>query len=186
MSYMSREPKTPYAVLGVLSLGDMSGYEISGVLEKSVGHFWRESFGQLYPTLRRLEEEALISSHPAPGIKGPERKVHSLTADGWKALRDWLARPADIHDLHRDETLLKTFFGRHAPGSAPAEHIRRRKELLDGLLRTYEQIEDELAQDPSPDRPYWLITVRHGIHLTTAMLAWCEETLAQLETLEQT
>lgn len=183
---MRRESKTPYAVLGVLSLGDMSGYEIKGVLEQSVGHFWRESFGQLYPTLRRLEEQALVSSRLAPGISGPERKVHSLTADGWEALRDWLARPVDIHDLRRDETLLKIFFGRHAPGSASAEHVRRRQELLGGLLETYEQIECELAQDPSPDRPYWLITVRHGIHLTTAMLAWCEETLAQLETLEET
>lgn len=183
---MRRESKTPYAVLGVLTLGDMSGYEIKAVLEQSVSHFWRESFGQLYPTLRRLEENGLISSRLAPGISGPERKVHSLTADGWKVLRDWLARPVDIHDLRRDETLLKIFFGRHASGFAPAAHVRQRRDLLASLLETYEQIEGDLAQDPSPDRPYWLITLRHGIHLTTALLAWCEETLAQLETLEKT
>ena len=181
---MRRGSKTPYAVLGGLSLGDMSGYELMAVLEQSVGHFWQESFGQLYPTLRRLEANGLVSSRLEPGISGPERKVHSLTADGWEALRDWLVRPVDIYDLRRDETLLKIFFGRHARRSATAEHVRRRRDLLEGLLRTYEQIECELAKDPSPDRPYWLITVRHGIHLTTALLAWCDEALAQLEMLE--
>lgn len=81
----------------------------SSVLETSVGHFWRESFGQLYPTLRRLEENGLLSSRPAPSISGPERNLHTLTADGWKMLRDWLAQPADIHEMRRDETLLKVF-----------------------------------------------------------------------------
>ena len=45
---------TAEALLGMLSLGPMSGYEIRQPIEESIGNFWRESFGQIYPTLKRL------------------------------------------------------------------------------------------------------------------------------------
>ncbi|MDH3629255.1 MAG: PadR family transcriptional regulator, partial [Acidobacteriota bacterium] len=40
-----------YAVLGILTLEPMSGYDIKKFIETSVAHFWRESYGNIYPLL---------------------------------------------------------------------------------------------------------------------------------------
>ncbi|MGH9601902.1 MAG: PadR family transcriptional regulator, partial [Terriglobales bacterium] len=45
---------TRFALLGLLSLGPQSGYDLKKRMEQSIAHFWSESYGQIYPTLRRL------------------------------------------------------------------------------------------------------------------------------------
>lgn len=40
---MAKEHKSRYAVLGMLSLGPMSGYDIKKVIEESINNFWQES-----------------------------------------------------------------------------------------------------------------------------------------------
>jgi hypothetical protein len=60
------------------------------------------------------------------------------------------------------------------------EHVRQRRELTAGLLARYEEIEAELRRDSSPDAPAWWLTVRHGIHLSRASIAWCDEALGTL------
>ena len=56
----TRARSTPYAVLGMLSLSPMSGYDIRKESETSIGFFWSESYGQIYPALRELETRRLI------------------------------------------------------------------------------------------------------------------------------
>ena len=58
--------RTAYVVLGILAIHDnQSGYEIRKTIEQSVGFFWGESYGQLYPTLKRLVDEGLITTDGA-------------------------------------------------------------------------------------------------------------------------
>ena len=51
---MARMNKSRFALLGLLSLGAMSGYDLRKLFEQSLIHFWSESFGQIYPMLRSL------------------------------------------------------------------------------------------------------------------------------------
>lgn len=175
----ARESRTGYAVLGALTLEPMSGYRLRSVLEQSVGHFWRESYGQLYPTLRRLAAEGLVATEG----RGRAR-VHRLTDAGWRELEAWLERPVTGHEPTRDELLLKVFLGRHAGPGVTAAHVAARRRVLDGLLRSFQSTDAELAVDSSPDAPYWRLTVRHGIAMTRALRDWCDEALHTLETLE--
>src|SRR2546423_9274663 len=68
---MRQTAVTP-VVLGLLSLGPRSGYDIKTVVDRSTRFFWAASYGQIYPELRRLEEEGLIEGEDAPnGGRGP-------------------------------------------------------------------------------------------------------------------
>jgi DNA-binding PadR family transcriptional regulator len=49
-----REVKSKYAILGMLSIAPMSGYDIKKQVETSISNFWSESYGQIYPALRNL------------------------------------------------------------------------------------------------------------------------------------
>src|SRR2546421_362366 len=57
---------TGRVVLGMLALGNRTGYDIKQVVDKSTRHFWAASYGQIYPELRRLEDQGLVRSHPGP------------------------------------------------------------------------------------------------------------------------
>ena len=50
--------------LGVLSLGDASGYEIKKRLESTFNHFYDASFGSIYPALNQLQKEGLVRCEP--------------------------------------------------------------------------------------------------------------------------
>ncbi len=68
--------------LGVLSLGDASGYEIKKRLEDVFSHFYDASFGSIYPALNRLQKEGLVHCETETQAKRPDKKVYSLTVDG--------------------------------------------------------------------------------------------------------
>ncbi len=180
-----RESKSRYAVLGALSIEPMSGYDIKEVLTKSVGHFWNESYGQIYPTLKELAGEGLVTSRKVAGTGKPDRYIFTLTAAGWSELRSWLTRAVESQQPGRNELLLKLFFGRHAGTRTNVDHLRRHRQFLADRLAQYEAIEAELnTEAEDPDQPYWLITLRHGQLVARASLAWCDETLTRLSEME--
>jgi PadR family transcriptional regulator AphA len=84
---MARENKSQYAVLGALSMRPMSGYDIKKTFEQSIGSFWSESYGQIYPILRSLVAEGLATSRVEKQPGGPDRRVYALTEAGREELR---------------------------------------------------------------------------------------------------
>lgn len=158
-------------MLGMLAEGPMTGYRLREEIRASVGHFWQESFGQLYPTLATLEREGLVRRRQGGGRSVP----YELTGAGRHALREWLAAEPESMSAQRNELLLKIFFGRHAAPGVLREHLRRHRDRLEEALDSYRDLEHLVASEDSPDRSYWLITVRHGRALVEAGLAWNAE-----------
>jgi PadR family transcriptional regulator AphA len=171
-------------VLGALSQHPMSGYDVKVALETIVGHFWHESFGQIYPILRQLVAEGLATVDTERGAGRPERHVYTLTPRGRKELDRWLAEPVDHHQRPRHELLLKLFFGAGLPREVTLGLVERHREEVEALLATYGRIATSL-QDGSvgddPGRPYWLATLRYGQLTAEATLRWCDETTELLK-----
>ncbi|MGH9531151.1 MAG: PadR family transcriptional regulator [Terriglobales bacterium] len=176
---------TRFALLGLLGLGPQSGYDLKKLMEQIIAHFWSESYGQIYPTLRRLEAERLATRRRESGRGRPDRQVYSLTAAGRRELERWLALPARF-EPPRSELVLRMFFG----GRVPVEASRRQIEAFRSehlhLLGRYTEIERGLRSKYArhPDLPWWLITLNFGRHRSRAFLDWCEETLRLLNRLE--
>lgn len=162
----------------MLTHGPMTGYRLREEILASVGHFWHESFGQLYPTLAELESEGLVRRS---GTGGATRaQPFELTDRGREDLRSWLATEAQSLSPERNELLLQLFFGRHAAPGVLAGHLRRHRERLLQAQERYRQIEQLLRAQTSPDQPYWMATVRHGLLLVDAGLTWNAETTTLL------
>lgn len=89
----------------------MSGYEVGQNIRKSVGHIWSESYGQIYPNLKKLAADGLLSSKLEKQQGKPDRWIYSLTAEGRKRLVEWLIVPPQP-EIPRNEMLLKLFFGK--------------------------------------------------------------------------
>lgn len=183
---MSKENKSKYAILGVLSYGPMSGYDIKKFIQQSISNFWSESYGQIYPILKQLTSEGLASSHTEKQEGKPERYMYTLTGKGWEALQQWLTEPAE-HLVGRIEILLKLFFGRHTAVSTNIEHVQRFRTLQVQLLQKYAEIAQHINANctDETERLYLLMTVSYGLHESQALVTWCDETLAALSTLAE-
>lgn len=170
------ESRTRFAVLGALAEGPRSVYTIKQDLEATVGHFWHESFGQLYPVLRQLTAAGWVVLQEEGGPR--DRKIYALTPQGHDALRSWLEDPGEYLPPPRNEFLLKLFFGRHVPRAHSLARLRRYAERLRATQATYEAIERELLDPAAEDenQAFWLATLRHGQRALQGGLAWCEET----------
>ena len=176
-----REVKSKYAILGMLSIAPMSGYDIKKKVETSISNFWTESYGQIYPVLRNLIAEKLVTRTVERDTGKPDRHVYSLTAKGRQELRRWL-RQGFAPKIQRDEFLLKLFFGEEIPIKANIAHVEQFRELQRGLLQKYRAVEKEIMHEyaDNSNAPYWLMTVRYGQHVSRALLQWCDKTLAEL------
>jgi DNA-binding PadR family transcriptional regulator len=173
---------TPYAILGLLSIEPMSGYDIRRNLGESLSYFWSESFGQIYPALRRLEAARLIAPVRASVSDRRRRKTYSLTAAGRTHLRTWLARPPKPQPP-RHELLLKLFFGRQAPAGACAAHLRRLRLDQEQLAATLAGLERQLKVERAghPDLRYWLAVLSFGVERAESLAEWSERTLRALD-----
>lgn len=176
-----KETKSKYAVLGMLSICPMSGYDIKKRIEGSISNFWSESYGQIYPILKRLVSEQLVTKAVERQSGKPDRHVYALTERGRKELQHWLSEGV-VPKVERNELLLRLFFGEEVAAAVSVEHVEKYKELQLQLLEKYSALEKEIKAKYATDSnlPYWLMTLRYGQHVSQALLRWCDETLVTL------
>src|SRR6266536_2295433 len=62
----TRLTTTSHAILGLLSIAPMSGYDLYQAVEGSTGHFWPISKSQVYAELAHLEPRGLIDGTAVP------------------------------------------------------------------------------------------------------------------------
>lgn len=179
---MQKYNDTTYAILGILTTDCRSGYEIKQFIDSSLNHFWKISYGQIYPTLKRLEQDGLATIQTAAQEGKPDRKEYFLTEKGEQVLKEWLENSLQQLPMERNEVLLKLFFGRHQTSEQTISLLKDYQKKLTTLYQTYENIEEAIAcyDNNQNDTKYWLFTLDYGKRVTEAAIAWCETTIKKL------
>ena len=155
---MPRENKTKYAVLGLLTYAPLSGYDIRRIYAQSLGNFWSESYGAIYPILKRLEEEGLATREvAAPGRQARPQRLHDHRPRprGDAPLAGAAARAGP----ERVELLLKLFHGWEVGPAVMIEHVKAARAENEALLQRYAHYDEVMTRDNEPPSPYWLMTV---------------------------
>jgi len=181
-----RRHSTEYVILGLLAIEpNLSGYDMRKAIGSSVGYFWNESYGQIYPTLKRLASARLIRPGRGAGRGRKSRQTYVITKAGRARLRKWLALPFH-NDPPRNEFLLKLFFGRDAAPGVSLAHVRDLQGRNQRALAMLEEIERSASagEPPDPHFPYWMLTLRLGKAMTIAALKWGEKAQKELIRLE--
>jgi PadR family transcriptional regulator PadR len=74
-------------VLALLSRGDNYAYDIASRMAEAVGM----GEGTIYPLMRRMQNEGLVSTYLQESESGPPRKYYRLTKSGALALKNQIA-----------------------------------------------------------------------------------------------
>jgi DNA-binding PadR family transcriptional regulator len=166
---------TARVILGMLTLGKRTGYDIKQLVDKSTRLFWAASYGQIYPELRRLEAQGLVRGEAVP-TGGRARIEFELTAAGERALRDWLESDLEPFYELRDEGMLKLFFSDAAGPECAIATVRAMRARHERKLAQLQSIQ-EMA-DGGPPGPR--LTLALGIGLTEGIINRCSRTELRL------
>ncbi|MBD8070165.1 PadR family transcriptional regulator [Bacillus sp. PS06] len=177
---------TTYAILGILTTECKSGYAIKQFIDQSLNHFWKISYGQIYPILKLLVQEELaeVRTSTSQGKLDRNRNEYYLTSKGIEVLKNWLEQPIAQVPTERNEILLKLFFGRYQAQEHKESLLENYKHELENRYQTYLSIEQAILKhqhnDNEEDSLYWLLTLDYGKRTTKAAIEWCGSALEKM------
>lgn len=128
-----------FALLGFLTRGPASGYDLYNDIDRELGMVWRMSQSQMYAVLKRLVEQGLARERETDSARA--KRVISITASGESRFAEWLDAPSDCGArVLRAEFVSRLYFsmdkGRGEPvrlASAQMASIERQLRNHDGL-----------------------------------------------------
>lgn len=119
--------------LGVLCLGEASGYEIKKFFEDGFSHFYVAGFGSIYPALAQLTREGLVTCIDVRQEGRPTKKVYRVTDSGVALFHQELAKTHPAHKI-RSDFLLQMIFATHLSPQRLQEVLRLRgQDIADQL-----------------------------------------------------
>src|SRR5438270_4197590 len=97
---MSLNSNIQFAILGMVSLRPMTGYEIKQSYQRGPANFMPISYGQIYPILKKLAGAGLVVGKLEAG--GRERHRYSITAEGRRQMKVWLTEESGASLSHKE------------------------------------------------------------------------------------
>ena len=126
-----------YALLAILRVGPLSGYDLQKQFHQSVGHVWHAPDSQIYPELRKMEQAGLIEGEEqARGERGT-RRIYHVTDAGEQAFAEWMAAPLDYQRV-RDPAHLRAAYLEATTPEAARAFLERHIEVWRGELAQWE------------------------------------------------
>jgi DNA-binding PadR family transcriptional regulator len=117
-------------LLALLAKEPAHGYELKLALEQTFGEAYPSpNIGQIYVTLKRLEQDGLVRSQDVEQTTRPNKRVYELTPAGREALSNWVQEPSDGPRV-RDDFFTKLVL-------APMAGLADRMELINSQRRHY-------------------------------------------------
>lgn len=168
-----------YAVLGLLSREELSGYDLKRWMERPLGYFWSARHSQIYPELARLEEDGYVTHRVVEQSGKPDKKVYSITPSGLEALKEWVVEAPSSRPV-RDELTLKAYSVWLADEEEAARLFREEERLHEERLAHYEELRTWMemeheteVRDPASSWFASYATLRRGIGYEKEYAEWC-------------
>jgi PadR family transcriptional regulator AphA len=177
----------PHTILGFLSLGPSTGYDLKKHMESSTQFFWHAELSQIYPALKQLEGKGLVTFEVIPQEGKPDKKIYAITATGRKALTDWLSEPLDETPPTKSLVLLKIFFLESLGKAQTLVQLSRqlsaqRARLKRYRLETQRQIEEYTqSSNPSQSGFLWELLRQYGELQAQTSIRWLEMVIEEME-----
>ncbi|ALB46855.1 PadR family transcriptional regulator [Clostridium sp. MF28] len=99
-----------YAILGLINRNPLTGYDITKEFNSGLVEFWYAKHSQIYPELKKLTDEGLISYETVIQGEKLEKKLYTITEKGRKSLQKWLSKDDPLEPTPKDIFKLKAYF----------------------------------------------------------------------------
>ena len=160
---------TQTLILAILNFNDASGYEIKKFsMEGSFSHFVDISYGSIYPTLSKLEQNQLVTCRSQSQDGKPDKKVYTITEKGRMAFVASLSTPPK-QDTFKSEFLLLAMNADMTPASVIETAISNRVSDLEEKLEMIRTVRENCG------RPATQWVTAYAEHIKTADLEYLKQ-----------
>ncbi|MEE4194076.1 MAG: PadR family transcriptional regulator [Anaerolineae bacterium] len=176
------------ALLSLLTLRPMTGYQLKKELDINIGHFWSTTQSHIYKALRGLETDGAVHLQIVPQAGKPDRNVYSITAQGRSELVAWLQQPLQCEPV-RESWLIQLFFARILSDEEIRQLFEDRIQQLEQrfihCVHLQEIRPEQIAGQPMDERAQALIdlTYEYGQAYYLFQKEWQEKALRILDQL---
>jgi DNA-binding PadR family transcriptional regulator len=185
----------------MLTSQPMTGYDVYKNFQTSVGYVWHAPDSQIYPELRRMEQDGLIRGESVAWGKRGTKKRYSITEAGVESFQRWLNEPPD-YQRERDPIRLRAAYLEWADPKASMDfftaHIAYHSARIDDwkeMIRTLrdhsnptlaKRIEGKPPEDADRITAYKVFAYEGMIARARAEIEWAEGGLDLVGKLEKT
>jgi len=175
---MEKITHVDYAILGLLSEKDMSGYEIRMVFERTALGNFSSSPGTIYPALKRLLRLGVVEKIARETKAG---ELFSISKKGLKLLKDWILKPVGREDIIKG---LDPIYLRVAFMDATDDAKQRRKffETLYSAVESYVSDLERFYSVESKNIPQGgRLAFERGLEIYKSSLKWIQKAQSTYE-----
>lgn len=130
------------------------------------------NFGQVYPTLDRLQRDGWIEHDVVSQQERPDKKVYALTEEGQKNLHAWLGAASGLNLSARNETYLKLMLARELAQIEPLDILKAEKQACFARLHELTQARAKAKAEKEPLQTILLLDL--AVRQLEAFINWLE------------
>ncbi len=165
-----------HLILGLLLQQPMSGYDIKRLLKSLSWLIGNPSSGSLYPVLRGLLHDGLVTVEPVRHETKRPRKIYSVSEAGKAAFEEWIDEPVRSGAPLRMFLIRLMLADRHSPTSL-VSCLERRHAQVASQRRALERTG---VGQRGAGRLGQHLAVDYGLALARAELEWLDKALRRL------
>jgi DNA-binding PadR family transcriptional regulator len=157
---------TQGSVLGFLSDGPKTGWDILQLAGATLARFWSVTPSHVYRELQNLERRKLVKAE----AKGPrDRQPYSITAAGRTAFETWIAAEPGPEQV-RFPLLVTLWFGRHLDDATLGQFVERQRAEHASRLEMYEDVARQMVTGDA----HLAAVVDFGVRYERAIVEWLD------------
>ncbi|MDT8903454.1 PadR family transcriptional regulator [Anaeroselena agilis] len=176
-----------YAVLGLINRDPMTGYDLMKAFNLGLANFWHARHSQLYPELKKLTAEGLVTYETVIQGEKLEKKLYSITEAGRKAFFSWLSKQERPEPTPKDIFRLKAYF---VEAMSKEDLLRQFGYQLDQRKTKLAKLEETMRQHPYSREVEEILSPLYGDYIVLkgaimrerAYVAWLLECMREIET----
>ncbi len=168
-----------HLILGALMKGPAHGYQLrSNFITKILEEFGIND-GQLYPLLKKMTDEGLITKEIEYRDSGPNRHNYHITDRGRHEFLSWLAgdegegRAFRYEMIRRDEFLNKAMYFKHLKNAEALEKIKGQIKESESTLKDFNNAYSDMTERKVDSIN--LIVLKYCIMNQETRLNWLKE-----------
>jgi len=181
---MGKQPQQTtlsYALLGLVHEEPRTGYDIRKIFQTTPMCHYSSSPGAIYPALKRLEKQGLITGEVNQTHALRPKRVFGLTAAGTESLLGWLALEISADDAiwRLDELMLRfAFHSFLGSDRATREFLRALARETDAYSKV---LENEMANLPESTPIHGRLALESGVESYRVHSQWARRALLHFE-----
>lgn len=176
-----------YAILGLINRETMTGYDLMKVFNMELVNFWYARHSQIYPELKKLTDEGLITYEILPEDEKLRKKIYSITEKGRQEFHNWVLQQDLLEPTPKDIFRLKAYFIESLSHDEILAHfhyqLTQRQEKLHKLKHNMTVLLDtkDISKIQSPEYGDYIV-LKSAIKREKSYIEWLCECIEEVST----